>query len=79
MDAWAAAKHRGRGKRGWKKLSGYYRQARVENAFFRYKSIIGGTLRARTTAGRQTEAWLGCNILNLMTELGQPTLYRTGR
>ena len=29
------------GRRQWKKASGYYRQARVENAFFRYKSIVG--------------------------------------
>jgi IS5 family transposase len=29
------------GRRQWKKESGYQRQARVENTFFRYKSIIG--------------------------------------
>jgi len=33
-----------RGQRRWQKESGYRRQARVENAFFRYKSINrGGT------------------------------------
>ena len=36
------------GRRRWKKESGYHRQARVENTFFRYKSIIGDDLRART-------------------------------
>ena len=36
------------GRRRWKKASGYHRQARVENAFFRYKSIIGNGLRARS-------------------------------
>ncbi len=35
------------GRRQWKKESGYHQQARVENTFFRYKSIIGGRLRAR--------------------------------
>ena len=30
-----------RGRRRWKQMSGYHGQARVENAFFRYKSIIG--------------------------------------
>ena len=30
------------GRRQWKKDSGYHQQARAENAFFRYKSIIGG-------------------------------------
>jgi transposase len=29
------------GRRQWKNESGYQRQARVENTFFRYKSIIG--------------------------------------
>ena len=36
------------GRRRWKKEAGYHRQARVENAFFRYKAIIGGGLRARS-------------------------------
>ena len=36
------------GRREWQKASGYGRQARVENAFFRYKSIIGDGLRARS-------------------------------
>ena len=59
------------GRRRWKKASGYQRQARVENAVFRYKSIIGDGLRARTPGGRQTETLLACNVLNRMTELGR--------
>ena len=39
------------GRRKWKKASGYHRQARVENAFFRYKSIVGEALRA-SNSGR---------------------------
>ena len=35
------------GRRRWKQMSGYHGQARVENAFFRYTSIIGDGLRAR--------------------------------
>ena len=42
------------GRRRWKKRSRYHQQARVENAFFRYKSIIGDGLRARTPGGRAT-------------------------
>ena len=30
-----------RGRRRWKKTPGYHGQACVENAFFRYKSIVG--------------------------------------
>ncbi len=67
------------GRRRWKKASGYRRQARVENTFFRYKSIIGGSLRARSPGGRATEAVLACNILNQMTERGRPESYSVGR
>ena len=63
----------------WKKASGYHRQGRVENAFFRYKSIIGDGLRARSPAGQGSEAVLGCEILNRMTALGRPVSYRIGR
>ena len=67
------------GRRRWKKASGYHRQARVENTFFRYKSIIGDGLRARSPAGQGSEAVLGCEILNRMTDLGRPASYRIGR
>ncbi len=48
------------GRCRWKKVSGYHRQGRVENAFFRYKSIIGDGLRARSPAGQGSEVILGC-------------------
>ena len=67
------------GRRRWKQMSGYHGQARVENAFFRYKSIIGDGLRACSPAGRETEVVLACNILNQMTGLGRPMSYRIGR
>ena len=67
------------GRRRWKKMSGYHRQARVENTFFRYKSTLGDRLRARTWAGQVTEALLACNILNQMTARGRPESYSIGR
>ena len=67
------------GRRRWKKQAGYHRQARVENAFFRYKSIIGEALRARSPGGQAAETLLACNVLNQMTELGRPQSYRIGR
>lgn len=67
------------GRRRWKKAPGYHQQARVENALFRYKSIIGHGLRARSPAGQGTEAVLACNILNQMTGLGRPVSYSIGR
>ena len=57
------------GRRQWKKASGYHRQGRVGNTFFRYKSIIGDGLRARSPAGQGSEVVLGCEILNRMIDL----------
>ena len=67
------------GRRRWKKASGSHQHARVENAFFRYTSIVGDCLRARSSSGQRREAVLACNVLNRMTELGRPVSYRIGR
>ena len=69
----------GSGRRRWKKEAGSHLQARVENAFFRYKSILGDRLRARSRGGRVAESVVACNVLNQMTELGRPESYSIGR
>ncbi|MFT5734267.1 MAG: hypothetical protein ACJA2W_000830 [Planctomycetota bacterium] len=61
------------GHRQWKKESGYHRLGRVENTFFRYKTVIGGRLRARTQGSQETEAAVARNALNRMRALGWPT------
>ena len=63
----------GRGE--WHKESGYRQQARVENGFFRYKSVFGGSLKARNSSAQTREAVIGCHILNRMAELGRPESY----
>ena len=60
------------GRRQWKKESGYHHQARVENTYFRYKTIIGPGLRSRHPEAQEAEAVIACNILNRMTDLGMP-------
>jgi hypothetical protein len=60
------------GRRRWKKESGYHRQGTVENAFSRYKSIVGDRLRASHPVAQETEAVVACNVLNAMFELGRP-------
>ena len=60
------------GRRVWQKESGYHRQARVENGFFRYKSVLGGQLKARNSKAQGREAAIGCHILNRMAALGKP-------
>ena len=67
------------GRCRWKKTSRYQQQARVENAFVRYTSIIGDGLRAKTPGGRTAETLLACNILNTMTDMGRPNSYAIGR
>ncbi|MFT5200623.1 MAG: hypothetical protein ACI87O_003307, partial [Planctomycetota bacterium] len=61
------------GRREWKKRSGYHRQGTVENAFFRYKSMLGDRLHARGLAAQKTEVVIACKVLNQMLDLGRPT------
>ena len=63
------------GRREWQKESGYRQQARVENGFFRYKSVLGGGLKARNSNAQAREAMIGCHILNRMAELGRSESY----
>ena len=67
------------GRRRWKQTSRDHQHARVENACFRYQSIISDGLRARTPGGRTVEAQLACNMLNAMTDMGRPASYAVGR
>jgi hypothetical protein len=65
--------HAGRkGRQRWKTETGYHKQGKVENAFFRYNSMIGDRLRSRDPDSQKTEVILGCNILNRMYEHGRP-------
>jgi hypothetical protein len=41
------------GRRQWKKQSGYHRQARVENTFFRYKRLLGASPTSAIRGGCQ--------------------------
>jgi hypothetical protein len=60
------------GRRPWHKASGYSRRSRIENVVFRYKAILGRSMRARSLSGQRLEARLGCRILNVMAKLGMP-------
>jgi hypothetical protein len=66
------------GRMGWQRRSGYNQRCLVETAMFRYKTIIGRRLQARTLSNRKTEAKIGCNVLKLnrMARLGMPVSAR---
>ena len=55
----------------WRRDSGYYQQSKVENTFYRYKTILGRKLRARNEQNRLVETIVGCNILNKFLENGR--------
>jgi hypothetical protein len=61
-----------RGYTRWKRESGYHRRSLVENAFFRYKRILGDKLMSHTLVNQRTEALIRCHALNKMTLLGMP-------
>jgi DDE family transposase len=60
------------GRTQWKQEILYHKRSRVEVAMFRYKTIIGNKLKSRKDENQQTEARLGCSILNKMASLGMP-------
>ena len=66
-------------RRRWKRESGYHRQARVENTFFRFKAIIGDRPRARSRPTQETEVALACNVLSRMRRLGWPMSAKVAR
>jgi hypothetical protein len=65
-----------KGRLGWQEAVGYGQRSHAETAMFRYKVIIGSSLRARTLPAQKTEAKVACSVLNRMTRLGMPVLQR---
>lgn len=66
------------GREFWEITSGYGRRLLVENAIYRYKTIIGRKLHARDLPCQRTETKLACKAINQMTRLGMPDSYRVG-
>jgi hypothetical protein len=64
------------GRRRWKEQSGYHRRSLAENFMFRFKTILGPQLNARTFDAQQIEVRIGCMILNRMIALGMPDSYK---
>ena len=64
------------GRMNWQKHFGYNYRSKVENAIFRYKTILGDKLKSKLFENQEVEAKIGCKILNKMTEIGMPISYR---
>ena len=63
------------GRRKWKRDSGYHRRSKAENAMYRFKTIFGSSLWARTMENQRVEARIKSRVLNRMTQLGMPESY----
>ncbi len=64
------------GRREWHERSGFSKRSMIENAIYRYKTIIGRCMSSRTLAGQQVEVRHACKVLNTMISLGMPDSYR---
>lgn len=64
------------GKKKWQNKNKYHQRSKAETVMFRYKTIIGDSLSARTFKHQITEVRIGCKILNLMLQTAKPTSYK---
>ena len=67
---------RKKGRREWKRESGYHRRSLAETQVFRVKTIFGERVGARSFAGQAAQLLVRCATLNRMTHLGMPDSYR---
>jgi transposase len=59
-------------RKQWKQESGYHRGSKVENTFFRWKTIQGPAMDARKMANQQTEAAVKLAVLNRFIQIDTP-------
>lgn len=60
------------GRLRWQASTGYGKRALIETAIGRYKGLIGRRLRARSFPAQQTEAAIGCAVINRMLDCARP-------
>lgn len=63
-------------RREWKQQSGYRRRSLAENAMYRFKTLTGPCLWARSTDTQATEVAVRVGVLNRMAELARPQSVR---
>ncbi len=67
---------RKKGRREWKRESGYHRRSLAETQVFRVKTIFGGRVSARSFSGQAAQMLVRCATLNRMTHLGMPDSFK---
>jgi hypothetical protein len=61
----------------WKEVQGCHQRNLNETVMFRYKTIFGGEMKARTAANQTAEVKLKCFLLNTFRETGMPDSYKS--
>jgi len=56
----------------WYYKNDFGRRNKVENTFYRLKTIFGRKLHSRTLPNQDAESLLSCYLLNKLTNLGMP-------
>jgi hypothetical protein len=64
------------GRKAWKEETRCHRRSLAETGVYRYKTLIGPGLKARTLDNQKAEAAIGVRCLNLFTALGMPRSLR---
>lgn len=64
------------GRLNWQASTDYGKRALIETAIGRYKGLIDRRLRARSFPAQQTEAAIGCAVLNRMLQCARPKSVR---
>jgi hypothetical protein len=64
-----------KGRKQWKRKSGYHKRSFVETVFMRLKPIFPDRLKSRTEERQKVESTIRCMALNRMTKLGMPKSY----
>lgn len=64
------------GRDAWAAETGYHRRSLAETAMFRYKTLIGPSLRSRSFDRQKVEAAVAVRCINRFTALGMPKSLR---
>lgn len=67
---------RKKGYWSWHTKTAYGRKNKIENTFYRLKTIFGRKILSRKWDNQDAETHLLCYLLNKMTELGMPKIIK---
>lgn len=64
------------GRKVWKQETDYHQRSLAETTMFRFKTIFGGNLSARTFDNQAAELLIKCALLNCMILIAKPDSYK---